>query len=143
MKSIKGMLLIIVGIVLLAGCNGLSSAYKGEEPEDPKLKEAIIGFFAEFNDTLTWEYSTDNYVMQEYERISGDNSEKKSLEKMKQQIHEFYKDDIEFIDFYVDEIMFMSEYSVVIEVTRKWGNEAEDVARYTLLKHNGEWKVDQ
>lgn len=136
------MLLIIVGIVFLAGCNGLSSDYKGEEPEDAKLKEAIIGFFAEFNDSRTRNFATDEFVMQEYATNAGDNSEKKSIEEMKQINYELNKDSMEFIDFYVDKITVRSEKSVEIEVTRKWGNEAEDVARYSILKENDEWKVN-
>lgn len=141
MKLIKGLFIIIASIVVLTGCNAVD-VYKGEEPEDPKLKEAISGFFKQYNDIRTWEYATDDFIKQEYADSSKDSSGEKSIEEMKQLYYELNKDRVEVMDFYVDKITVENENTVLIEATRKLANDVEDVVVYSFVKENEEWKVN-
>ncbi|MBW7477127.1 hypothetical protein K0T92_20640 [Paenibacillus oenotherae] len=139
----KKALLFAVFCFMLAGCNAEANRYKGEEPDDPRLRAAIIAHFEQFNDAEKWGQVTDDFVRQVYALCSSDYSGEKSVAEMKKIFKEINKNSLNLVDFYVDRIAVQNKKVVHIEVTRKWEDSSEDEMAYELILVNDEWRINQ
>ncbi|WNS41718.1 DUF4878 domain-containing protein [Paenibacillus sp. MMS20-IR301] len=96
-----------------------------------------------FNDIYKWSvYASDEYIARVYMWCSGDTSESKSIDEMKQQYAEISKERASLTDYEIKQMSKINTDEYEVEVHHSWDNGGEDSTIYSAVKVDGVWKVN-
>lgn len=147
-------LAIIVSAIWLisAGCGagaggeagrGAAVSYRSTNAVEAELQETIASYFRHFDDIRRWRaYSTEDFVKRVYFWCTGDASEQKSVEEMVSAYYELNKLSLKLRAVEVQATSVVGEHEVVIDVVRTWEDGSRDETAYSILRQDGEWKID-
>lgn len=141
LKIIKLFLLLL--IVLISACSQETDQIRGKDTNDEELNKTIVRYFQNFDDINKWsEYATDDFVKRVYSWCSGDYSEEKTIDEMKDIYYEINSGNLALSSYSIDEITKGGSGEIIIMVTRYWENGAEDQTSYSLVKQKDTWKFN-
>jgi hypothetical protein len=143
MKLKLGMF-IIMAIIVMSACSDHEIIQKNTKASgNPELDNTITSYFMNFNDIQNFsQYATDDFIKRVYAWCSGDYSDEKSLNEMKEIYLELIKSKLQLAAFEIEEVSIKSEKDAEIKVTRTWENGEKDQTSYSIIKDRGIWKVD-
>lgn len=136
----------VIFLLLLCSCGNTGMSREiihGKDTEIPELNTVINNYFVNFDDINKWSpYATDEFIQRVYTWCSGDTSETKSIEEMKAIYYDINKDSLNLTGYTIEEVEKKNPDNVIIFLTREWEDGQEDQTTYSLVKVNGNWKVD-
>jgi len=134
--------LLIFSIFIISSCKD-SNIEHGKASEDPELKNVISSYFTHFNNIQEWrKYSTDGFVTKVYTWCIGDPSSSMTLDKMINEYYQSKQNSLQLTDYYIDNITYLNQSVVQIDVTRMFEDDSQDQTFYEIIKENNEWKFD-
>lgn len=142
-------LLLLAAIWLAAsGCgveanNEITVSYRSATAPAAELQDTLANYFLHFDDIRNWRnYATDDFIKRAYLWCTGDDSQQASLEDMVLTYYEINKNALRLQAVQVNEIFVVEDREVVVSVTRTWADGSQDDTAYSIVRENGEWKID-
>ncbi|MDN4618940.1 hypothetical protein QCD85_12575 [Paenibacillus sp. PsM32] len=148
MNVLKVAVLLII-LLLLCSCSVDAQSVvkidgRNQSATIPGLDYTIANYFHDFNDIHKWSnVATNDFIKQAYSLCSGDTSDSKTIEEMKNSYFEINQSTLDLAECNIDKIDQIDKDLVNIRVTRTWENGDTDQVSYAIIKVNDKWLIDQ